>query len=55
MTIKVLPEPDIHISQEELERLQDEYQKAMAYYAGHRMSFEVWLRKRLQAGDEERQ
>jgi hypothetical protein len=55
MSIKVIPEPDVYVTQDELERLRQEYAKAMAYYAGPVPSFETWVKnhKRSSPGDEE--
>lgn len=45
MSIKVLPEADVYVTQEELERLQDEYRHAMQYYAGPAPSFGTWVKQ----------
>lgn len=53
MSIRVLPEADVYVSQEELERLQYEYRQAMSYRAGPVPSFETWV-KQHKLGEKEK-
>jgi hypothetical protein len=47
MAIKIIEdENDVVLTREEHDRLQDEYSKCMAYYAGPKISFETWVRNR---------
>ena len=46
MAIKIINEPDIHLTSAELDRLLHEYQQSMRYYAGPPISFENWVRRR---------
>lgn len=46
MAIKIIDEPDIRLTQGELHRYRDEYDKAMQYYAGPRPTLEEWIRSR---------
>lgn len=49
MSIKIIDDgPEIVLTQSEHERLLSEYQKAMQYYAGPYISFETWVRTKLQ-------
>ena len=52
MGIKILPERDIYLTQEEHERLHREYNNAMSYNAAP-VSFEVWVRCRKQQPENE--
>lgn len=44
MTIRIIDEDDIHLTQAEYDLLASEYQRAMQYYGGN-ISFEVWVRR----------
>ena len=48
MTIKVIREPDLYITSEELTRLRYEYSKAFTHYAGPVPTFEDWVRRQQQ-------
>lgn len=50
MSVKIIPEPDIHVTQEEYERLYDAWINAMKYTTAP-VSFEVWVRR--QKGSEQ--
>ncbi len=47
MAIKVVKEPDIHLTQGEIERLRPEYRRSQMYTT-QPVSFETWLRSRNQ-------
>ena len=44
MAIKIIEEPDIHLTDGELHRYRQEYDRAMSYYAGPRPTLEEWIR-----------
>jgi hypothetical protein len=46
MTIEIIRETPIRLTQGEYERLQHQYQQETMYHAGPRISFETWLRER---------
>lgn len=52
MSIKIIPEPDVYVTQEEIERLRQEYAKAMSYYSGPVPSFETWVKQRKRQADD---
>jgi hypothetical protein len=47
MAIKPIQEPDIHLPQEEIDRLRYEYVHAFQNYSGRVPSFETWVRGRI--------
>lgn len=47
MAIKIIKEPDIHITSGDLARYREEYDRAMMYYAGPRPTLEEWIRGQL--------
>ena len=55
MTIIVRKVSRIELTQEELERYRDEYNKAMQYYAGPAISFETWVKRQLAAKESHEQ
>jgi hypothetical protein len=46
MSIKIIEEPTIHITQGDLARYRDEYNKFMQYYAGPVITLEEYIRSR---------
>lgn len=44
MGIKIVKEPDVHVTEGELERYRDEYQKSFSHYAGPRVTLEEFIR-----------
>lgn len=48
MTIKVIKEPDVYLTEAELRRLRYEYDRAFSYYSGPVPSFEEFVRTRQQ-------
>ncbi|MDE2472264.1 MAG: hypothetical protein KGL35_26910 [Bradyrhizobium sp.] len=53
MAIKITKEPDIYVTEGELERYRDEYNKCMAHYAGPRITLEEFIRNRQREGSKE--
>lgn len=49
MAIKIIPEPDIHITQAEMERLRPEWEASQRMTV-RPVSFETWLRQRRSRG-----
>lgn len=46
MAIKIVREPDVHVTEGELERYRYEYERAMAMYAGPPITLEEFIRRR---------
>jgi len=46
MAIKIIDQPDIHMTASEHQRLLAEYQRAFSFYAGTPPAFEDWVRSR---------
>lgn len=46
MAIKIIGEPDVHVTQGDLERYREEYQKAFSHYAGPRVTLEEFIRRK---------
>lgn len=46
MAIKIIREPDVHVTEGELSRYQQEYQRAFSYYAGPLPTFEEFVRRK---------
>lgn len=45
--IKIIKEPDVHLTEAELARYRDEYRRAYQFYSGTPLPFESWVRLRL--------
>lgn len=43
MSIKVIPDPDVYVTESDLARLQDEYRQAFSFYAGTPPTFNAWV------------
>jgi hypothetical protein len=43
VTVKVIPDPDVYLTESELARLQDEYRQAFSFYAGTPPTFNAWV------------
>lgn len=54
MSIKIIEEPDIYLTQEERDQLFREWKQAMMYTAAP-VSFEIWVRQRRSAKEEPRE
>lgn len=44
MGIKIIKEPDVHVTEGELARYREEYQKAFSHYCGPRPTLEEFIR-----------
>lgn len=44
MAIKIVKEPDVHVTEGELARYREEYQKAFSHYAGPKVTLEEFIR-----------
>ncbi len=49
MTIKIIRQPDLHMTASELARYRHEYEKAFAFYSGAPPDFEDWVRAQKEA------
>ena len=47
MTIKIVKEPDVTLTQSEYNRYMDEYRKAFMFYCGTPPTFNAWVAERL--------
>jgi len=47
MTIHIIPEPDVTLTQSEYDRYQAEYHKAFSFYAGTPPTFASWVAGRV--------
>ena len=45
MTIKIIKQPDVHVTESELARYQDEYQQAYMFFAGTPPTLEEFIRR----------
>lgn len=46
MSIKIIKEPDVHVTEGELARYRAEYERVMSYYAGPPITLEEFIRGR---------
>jgi len=46
MAIKIIPDPDVHLTESEYARLLDEYRQAFSFYAGTPPTFNAWVAQR---------
>lgn len=47
MAIKVIEEPDVHLTADELARFEADYQRDYMFYAGTPPTFESYCRRRM--------
>lgn len=50
MSIKIIKEPDLQLTEAELNRYRQEYQKAMMFRVGPYPTLEEWIRGRKKMG-----
>lgn len=55
MSIKIIKEPDIHVTEGELQRYQEEYQSAYSMYCGPIPTLEEYIRMRKKQKKNENQ
>lgn len=53
MTIRIIEEPEIRLTEGEYARLMEEYQRAMMFYAGPKITFEEFVRRKNSAAQED--
>lgn len=46
MAIKIIKQPDVHVTESELERYQADYQRDFMFYAGTPPTLEEYIRRR---------
>ena len=46
--IRIIKEPDVHLTEDEYRRLLAEYRQNFSFYAGTPPTFESWVRQRQQ-------
>ena len=51
MTIKIIEQPDVHVTESELARYIDEYQQAYMFFAGTPPTIEEFIRRKKNKED----
>lgn len=46
MSVKIIPDPDVFLTESEYARLLDEYNRAFSFYAGTPPTFASWVAQR---------
>jgi len=49
MSIKIVKQPDVHVTESELRKYQDEYKNAYMFYAGTPPTLEEFIRRKKAA------